>query len=49
MIKGVSKTIENEAKEQKGKLLGLILSTLRASLLGCMLTGKGVVEVGNGV
>ena len=33
LIKGVSKTIENEAKEEKGRFLGILLGTLGASLL----------------
>ena len=34
LIKDVSKTIKNEAKEQKGRFLGMLLGTLGASLLG---------------
>ena len=33
LIKGVSETIENESKEQKGGFLGMLLSTLAANLL----------------
>ena len=44
LLKGVTKTIENETKEQKGGLLG----TLCASLLGNLLTGKGIVRAGSG-
>ena len=39
LIKGVSETIKNEAKEQKGCFLGMVLGTLGASLLGNLLTG----------
>ena len=42
LIKSVSTTIENLAKEQKGRFLGLLVYTLVASLLGKMLTGKGI-------
>ena len=42
LIKGVSEAIENQAKEQKGEFLGMLLGTLGASLLGNLLTGKGV-------
>ena len=42
LIKGVSGTIKNEAKQQKGGFLGMLLDTLIASLLGTLLTGKGV-------
>ena len=42
LIKGVSETIQNESKEQKGGFLSMLLGTLGASLLGNLLTGKGV-------
>ena len=42
LIKGVSEAIQNEAKEQRVGFLGMLLGTLRASLLGNLLTGKGV-------
>ena len=41
LLKGVSKTIKNEAKEKKGGFLRMLLGTLGASLLGNLLTGKG--------
>ena len=34
LLKGVSKTTQNEAKEQKGRFLSMLLGTLGASLLG---------------
>ena len=37
VTKGVSKTIQNEAKEQKGGFIGILLSTLASSLLGSAL------------
>ena len=40
LLKGITKTIDNETKEQRGGFLGLILGTLGASFLGNMLTGK---------
>ena len=40
LIKGVSEIIKNEAKEQKGRFLSMLLGTLGASLLGNRLTGK---------
>ena len=44
LLKGVSKTIKNETKEQKGGFLSMLLGTLGASLLGNLLTGgKGSV------
>ena len=48
LIKGVSETIKNKAKEQKGEFLGMLLRTLRASLLGNLLTGKGTIRAGEG-
>ena len=49
LIKGISETIKNEAKGQKGKFLSLLLVTLVASILGYALTGKGVIRAGEGV
>ena len=46
MIKDISKTVKDEAKEQKGGLLSLLLGTLGASLLGNLLTGKGTIRAG---
>ena len=40
LIKFVSKTIQNEASEQKSGFIGMLLRTLGASLLGNMLTGR---------
>ena len=40
LLKGVSEAIKNEAKEEKGRLLSMLLGTLGASLLGDMLFGK---------
>ena len=40
LLEGVSETIKNEAKEQKGGFLSMLLDTLRASLLGNMLAGR---------
>ena len=47
-LEGVSETIKNEAKEQKGGFLSIPLGTLGASLLGNMLAGKGVIRAGEG-
>ena len=43
-LKGVAKTIKNETKEQKGGFLFILLGTLRASLLGNLLAGKGILR-----
>ena len=56
LLKGVTKTIENETKEQRGGFLSMLLGTLGASLLGNLLTGekemmragKGIVRAGEG-
>ena len=47
LLKGVSKTIENETKEQREGFLSMLLGTLGTSLLGNSLTGgKGIVRAG---
>ena len=48
MLKGVTKTIKNEIKEQRGGFLSMLLGTLSASLLGNLLTGKGIERAGSG-
>ena len=49
LIKGISETIKNEAKEQKGGFLSILLGTLAASILGNALAGKGILRVGEKV
>ena len=53
LLKGVTRTIINETKEQKGGFLSMLLGTLGASLLGNLLTknlsGKGTVRAGEGL
>ena len=46
LLKGVTKTVKNETKRQKGGFLSMLLVT---SLLGNILTGKGVVRAGSGI
>ena len=48
LIKGVTKTIKNETKKQKGGFLSMLLGTLGASLLGNLLSGKGILRAGSG-
>ena len=48
LLKGVTETVKNETKEQKGGFLSMLLGTLGASLLGNLLTGKGFVRAGSG-
>ena len=45
-IKGVTQTIENEMREQRGGFLGVLLGTVGASLLGNTLGEKGIVRLG---
>ena len=48
LLKGVSETTKNEAKEQKRGFLSMLLGTLGAILLGNMLAGKGVIRAREG-
>ena len=52
LLKGVSETIQHEAKEQRGEFLSMLLGTLGASVLGDILSkglsGKGVIRAGEG-
>ena len=45
LLKGVTKTRNNETKEQKGGFLSMLSGTLGASLLGNVLTGKGTLKL----
>ena len=50
LLEGAAKTIQNEAKEQRGGFLSMLLGTLGATLLGNLLSGgKGIVRAGKGV
>ena len=55
LLEGVTKTVQNEIKEQKGGFLSMLLGTLGASLLGNLGQGmyragksKGVLRAGYG-
>ena len=48
LLKGVTKTIENKTKEQKGGFLSMSLGTIGASLLGNLLTEKGIERADSG-
>ena len=54
LLKGVTETVQNEVKEQKGGFLSTLLGTLGASLLGDLKgiykagKGKGIVRAGYG-
>ena len=49
LLKGFTKTIENETKRQNGGFLSVLLGTLGASLLGNLLSGKRTVREGEGM
>ena len=42
ILKGVTETVKNKIKEQKGGFLSMLLGTLGADLLENLLTGKGI-------
>ena len=44
LLKGVTETVKNETKEQKGGFLSMLLGILGARLLGNLLSGKGFVS-----
>ena len=48
LLKEVSETTHNEAKEQKGRFLSMLLGTLGAILSGNTLAGKGINRAGEG-
>ena len=52
LLNGITETVKNEVKEQKGGLLSMLLGTLGAFLLGDLLTknssGRGVLRAGEG-
>ena len=47
-LEGATKTVQNEVKEQKEGFLSMSLGALGASLLGNLLTGKGIYRAGKG-
>ena len=49
LLKGVTKKIENETKEQKGRFLSMLPGTLGRTLLGNLLSGKGLARAGEGI
>ena len=48
LLEGVTETVQNEVKEQKGAFLSVLLDKLGAILLGNLLTGKGINRAGKG-
>ena len=49
LLKAITETVQNEVKEQKVGFLSMLLGTLSASLLGNLLTERGVNRVGKGL
>ena len=49
LLKGVTESVQNEVKKQKGGFLSMLLGTLGASILGNLLTGKGAFRAGKGI
>ena len=49
LLKGVTKAIEFETKNQSGGFLSMLLGTLGASLLGNLLSGKGLARAGEAI
>ena len=49
ILKGITESVQNEIKVQKGGFLSMLLGTLGASLLGNLLTGKGAFHARKGV
>ena len=49
LLKGVTESVQNEIKKQKDGFFSMLLGTLGASLLGNLLTGKGVNKKGKGI
>ena len=48
LLNGVTKTIKNEI-EQKGGFVSMLIGTLEASLLGNVLSRKGLERTGEGI
>ena len=48
LLTGITESVQNEIKERKGGFLSMLLGTLGASLLGNLLTGKGIYRAGKG-
>ena len=48
LLEGVTKTVQNEVKEKKEGFLSMLLGTLGSSLLGNLLTEKGIYRAGKG-
>ena len=49
LLKGVTKKIKKETKNQEGGFISMLLGTFGASLLGNLLAGKGIVRADSGI
>ena len=49
LLKGVTETVQNKAKEQKRGFLSMLLGTLGVRLLGNILTGPRINRAGEGI
>ena len=49
LLNGVTEIVQNEVKEQKRGFLSMLLGTLGRSLLGNILTEKGINKKGQGI
>ena len=49
LLKVVPETAQNEVKEQKGRFLSMLIGRLGASLLGNILTCRGINRAGEGI
>ena len=48
LLEGITETVQSEVKKEKGGFLSTLLGTLGASLLGNLLTGKGIYRARKG-
>ena len=48
LLNGVTESVQNEVKEQRGGFFSMLLGTLGSSLLGNLLTGKGAIATSQG-
>ena len=46
LLKGVTESVQNKVKEEKGGFLSMLLGTLGSSLLGNLLPGRGIYRAG---
>ena len=48
LLKGITETVQNDVKKQKGGFISMLLGTLGASFLGDLLTGKRAIATSQG-